>query len=212
MASKKIVLKKKRGFDAARLVAEQFKSLRMAKPDRPITKDGEILEPRVPHDLTILTDQALGRLYSEFGCMAQYCQASLGWLESQKLLDKRAARLTRSEAKVMHQGRVATLEAHVDLDHKTRTKEDTAVVSEAVATITNAMLASYIIGKDVCSREIARRQGLRELTGPTKLARGTVPAWRTHRYSGSVTRPRHRRSLGPSTDTRKKGRPSPCHA
>lgn len=164
-----IKLKRKKGFDAAKkLVQERFGALRLSMPDRPVTDDGEIIEPRVPHDLTILKDHELGRLYSEFSCMMQYAQASLGWIEAQRLLDKRAARMTRSEAKVLHTGKVALLEAMVDLEPKTRAKEHQATVSDAVAIITTAMFKSYEVGRDACSREMTRRIAAKELMGAEK--------------------------------------------
>ena len=162
------VLKKKRGFDAAAEVAKQFRALRMSKPDRPVMPDGDPLEPRVPHDLTLLTDVALGRLHSEFACMQQYAQACLGWIEAQKILDRRAARLTRAEGKVSYSGKATLMEAVVDLEPKTRAKEDQSIVSDAVATITTAMMRSMEIGKDACSREMTRRIAMREQNTPSR--------------------------------------------
>ena len=153
-------------FDAAAAVSEQVRAMRLSKPDRPVTKDGEILEPRLPHDLTVLKDQDLGRLYSEFSVMMAYCQACLGWVESQKILDRRSARITRSMAKVSHKGKVALLEASVDLDEETLTKEDASTVSDAVAVITNAYFKSQEVGRDGCSREMTRRIAMREMSTP----------------------------------------------
>lgn len=165
-------LKKKKSpsklFDAAAAVHKEVRAMRLSKPERPITKDGEILEPKVPHDLTTLKDVELGRLYSEFSVMMAYAQACLGWVESKKLIDRRSARITRSMAKVAHKGKVALLEATVDLEKDTLAKEDASTVSDAVAVITSAMFKSYEVGVTACSREMTRRIAMQERSTPNR--------------------------------------------
>lgn len=157
--------KQPRGFEAAKMIREGVSAMRLTPPERPLTKDGEIIEPRIPHDLTILNEQQLFRLYSEFCALQAYCQGQLGWIEAEKLVRKRAARMTRSVAKVRKKGSVpvSMLEAVLDVDEETEAKENALLVQDGIAIITDAMLKAYTVGADACSRELSRRLGGREL-------------------------------------------------
>lgn len=144
--------------------------MRLERPPRPVTEDGEVIEPRIPRDLTTLTEQALIRLYSEFCVMQSYCQASLGWIEADRLVKKRSAKITRSVHKVRIKGTVPVvmLEAHLDLEPETRKKDEDLLVQDGISTITEAMLRSYTVGVDACSRELSRRISSRELHSAVK--------------------------------------------
>lgn len=52
--------------------------LGLVLPDKPKGPDGQPLDPRLPADITRLSNEQLGRLYGEFNAVAVYADAHLG--------------------------------------------------------------------------------------------------------------------------------------
>ena len=128
---------------------------------RPVDrKTGEPLEARLPSDLTALSDEQLGRRYTDFCRMAQYTQQRLAILGVEKAIAKTKDRYARAETRLLQTGPAADKLAKVEVDELVRERGIDLLTAEGVERITHALFESYVIGKDACSRELTRRMAV----------------------------------------------------
>ena len=125
---------------------------------RPLREDGSPLNPVLPADLTFLDDIQLARLYSEFSLMSQYVKLQLARMVVEHSDDKRQEKMTRALVRLEKSGQVGDKDAKCEVDPKTRESAYRTQVSYGTQVLTEAMLESYLIGRDSCSREQTRRQ------------------------------------------------------
>lgn len=142
---------------AVQEIKQKLDRMQIRLPARPLLESGEPLNPQLPPDLTYLTDTALGKLFSEFCCMAQYAQLQLAVKSVETSVRKRIEKVTRAESRLTKEGTVGEQEAQVDIDPVVREASFHVLVNEGTETMTNAMLQGYMIGRDACSRELTRR-------------------------------------------------------
>lgn len=138
-------------------IKTRVEKLGLRYPPRPVDEDGAPLHPALPVDLTLLTDEALGRLYGQFCLMAQYAQMHLAIRSVEASVRKRVDKVTRSEVRLRTEGTVGEQEAQVETNPAVRKSTYDLLVGEGTETMINALLQGYLIGKDALSREITRR-------------------------------------------------------
>lgn len=132
------------------------------RPQKPSRSDGSLIEPVLPPDLTVLTDEALGRLFSEFALCAQWAQLLLATYAVKTATKKRADKMTRAQVRLEKSGTNQDKEAKVELDPRTSESSYKLLLGEALSSLTDATLQGYLIGRDACSREMTRRAWARE--------------------------------------------------
>jgi hypothetical protein len=126
--------------------------------------DGEYLNPVLPTDLTVLDDVAVGRLFSEFACMAIYVKLCLAVRVVETAEVKRSDKIMRARVRLEKEGTVEDKAAQVEIDHRTKSVSRELLLGEGVETLTSALMEAYLIGRDAVSRELSRRQKVYEMT------------------------------------------------
>lgn len=155
------ILRSNSSFDRAEILEEirrkTFTRLRVQAFPRPTKRDGTLLDPRLPSDLTVLNDVQLGRLYSEFACMAQYVQLHIAERAVEYSLAKAEDRHVRARVRLTKSGTNGDKEAKTEMDPRAAKTGLRLFKGEAIHSMTEAVMAAYIIGRDATSREMTRR-------------------------------------------------------
>jgi len=144
--------------EALAQVQKQFNQYQVRPPHRPLGDNGKPLNPILPTDLTRLNDVQLGRLQSEFACMAIYAKLHLAVRAIEHAAAKRAERLAKAKIRLEKSGTVDDKNAKVEVDPRVRAASFISLVREGGEVMTTALLESYVIGREACSREQTRRQ------------------------------------------------------
>ena len=142
---------------AVEVVRRRFEAMRLRPIARPLDEKGRELNPQLPSDLTSLNNHQLGKLYGQFALMAQYAQFHLAVHSVMRAEDEQKRKVTRAKVKLLKKGRVVDLEPQTEVDPKTREAEHEALISEGVYIMTKSALEGFLLGKEVCSREMTRR-------------------------------------------------------
>lgn len=137
---------------------KRLRKLKLKVLDRPLDKKGNPLSPQLPPDLTALNDEQLGRLYGHFCLMVQYVQLQLAVQSVKRALADRAEKYERARTWLLASGTVGDKEAQVEVDTQVQEASLEAITEGTSETLKDALMQSYLIGKDACSREITRRQ------------------------------------------------------
>lgn len=145
--------------EAAKMIDARMKRMQLRIPKRPM-KDGKPLRPRLPADLTALNDVQIGKLYTEFCTMAQWCTLLLAVKAVEKAVAETSEKFARAEIRMGQEGTVADKNAMEELDTSVRARTLKTLAGKGTELLTNAFFQSYIIGRDAISRELTRRMGL----------------------------------------------------
>lgn len=127
-------------------------------PRRPKNPDGSFLDPQLPTDLTLVEDEELGRIHSEFACMARYAQLVIAVKAVEAAKVKRGDKVIRARVRLEKSGTNPDKDAKTEIDPRTRQSAVEVLIGEGVESMSKAMLEGYLIGRDACSREQTRRQ------------------------------------------------------
>lgn len=149
-------------------VQEKLAAMQLTVPERPRKKDGSLLDPQLPPDLTTLNDVQIGRLFTQFCLMAQYVQLQLAVWTVEKTVAKQAEKYVRAETRLRKDGTVSERDAATEVDKRVRDRTMKTLTSEGVETMTNAMMQRYIIGRDAISREMTRRSWMMRDPSPSR--------------------------------------------
>ena len=141
-------------------IEANFSKLGLAKIQRPIKRDGEPLDPALPPDLTMLNDTALGRIHGEFAAMAKYVQLELARRAVQAAVTRKMEKKIRAKVRLTQSGTNPDKEAKTEADGRVQAVVMAGLVHEGVETLTQSMMAAYLIGRDAASREMSRRQAM----------------------------------------------------
>lgn len=141
-------------------VKRRFERMRLLSKPRPTLADGEPLNPQLPIDLTVIDDENIGRLFSEFCVMAQYATERLAAHTVVRAAAEMREKHERAVSRLNKDGTVDDKAAQVQLDPKVRRWALETLTGEGVEALTKAMLESYLIGRDAVSREMTRRIAL----------------------------------------------------
>jgi hypothetical protein len=138
---------------------QRLERLSLSRVSRPVYEDGTPMDPQLPPDLTRLTDDALGSLYTEFCAMAQWVgfQHSVSSVARARL--EIAAKRARSRVYLMQSGNREEKAALTDVNPEVRSTEDQLLLAQNLEMLAFPVLNSYLIGKEATSREMTRRQG-----------------------------------------------------
>lgn len=152
----------KRADDGEKELKKSFgdvlKELDVRTVPRPKEAGGIPLNPVLPSDLTLLDDVELGRLFSEFACMAQYVKLRLAVKAVMFSYAKRGEKIVRAKTRLEKSGTVEDKSAKVEVDPRVREASFQTLVSEGADSLTDAVMECYLIGRDMCNREQTRRQ------------------------------------------------------
>lgn len=140
------------------VIKKRLERLQLGLPERPCGPSGDPLDPKLPSDLTSLNDIKLGKLYGQFCQMSQYAQLHLAIYSVQKSVYRQAEKYLRARSHLQQEGTVADKSASVECDKRVREMTMKSLVEQGTEDLTQAMLASFLIGRDACSRELTRRQ------------------------------------------------------
>lgn len=131
-----------------------------------IGSSDELLNPRLPINLTSLNDVQLGRLHGEFCLMAQYVQLQMAVKAVEKATAQKAEKITRAESLLRRSGTVADKAAQVEIDPRVLARSLSSLVGENVEKLSEAFFEVFLIGRDACSREMSRRQWISKESNP----------------------------------------------
>lgn len=141
-------------------IDKKFRTLGLRVPPRPVGEDGEPLDPVLPPDLTALSDQQLGRLFSQFACMAQYIQLYLARRGVETAVYKSEEKKLRAKVRLEKSGTSPDKDAKAEVDPRVREMGFHYLVAEGAWTMTDAAMNAFLIGRDATSREMTRRISL----------------------------------------------------
>lgn len=125
---------------------------------RPAGPDGRALEPRLPPDLTALTDQAVGRLWTEFCAFVQFAKGVHALHAVEAAEAARADRLLRARVYLeqdatSREARAAAAEA----DPRVAASGEALAVADATRELSYAVYEGANVGREAVSREMTRR-------------------------------------------------------
>ncbi len=141
-----------------RIIRKRLSDAGLVLLERPLGEDGENLEPCLPYDLTVIDDVCLGRLYGQFCLMAQYSQMQAALYATRSAVFRQTEKLIRAEEWMRQEGTVKDKEHSNEASTRVKNITFKAQVESGTERLTTAMLESYVIGRDACSRELTRRQ------------------------------------------------------
>lgn len=163
-----VVLKKKKKLpevkddseEVLQVLHERLKRIRLKVPPRPLGPDGKPANPVLPRDITLLTDEKLGRLHGEFAAMVSYTYGQLAVQSVKHGISKRYERIVRAKVRLTKSGTVDDKAAKVEVDPRVQKSSLDMLAAESMEVLTESIHQGFQVGKDVCSREITRRMGL----------------------------------------------------
>ena len=141
-------------------LVRKLEGLRLRPIDRPVYADGSYLNATLPPDLTILTDEALGALYTEFCAMAQWVGFQYAVAQRTRAQLEVNTKRVRSRSYLSQHGNREEKAARSDIDPVVVAAEDELMVAQDIEGLSYPILNAYLIGKEATSREITRRQGV----------------------------------------------------
>jgi hypothetical protein len=136
---------------------DKLKRMKLRVPERPRTDDGKLIDPRIPADITLLNDEQLGRLHGEFAAMSAYVYGQLGLRSVEHSIQKRIDKVTRAKVRLLKSGTVDDKAAKTEVDSRVKSSGEKLIVAEGAEVLTQAIMDSYLVGRDLCSREMTRR-------------------------------------------------------
>lgn len=137
----------------------ELRSLGLGRWPRPLEEDGSPMDPRLPPDITRVTDEELFRLYGQFCAMAQWVGFQLGIVQTQKLISEQERERLKSRLWLAETGNREDRKAKVDSNADFQRAENEALVKAALEGMTYPVFNGYLIGKEATSRELTRRLG-----------------------------------------------------
>jgi len=133
----------------------------LALPDRPVDGNGVAISPQLPPDLTILSNQELGALYTEFCAMVAYAYGQAALTDVEYTIKREAHSLAKTKAMLAsNEAKLYLKKAETKVGKQFQKLARDELVAESTAKLTQAVLEGFITGKESTSREITRRQGL----------------------------------------------------
>ena len=127
-------------------------------PEKPMGPDGQVLNPRLPHDITRLTSDQLGRLYGEFSAIAVYAETHAGLSDVEHADEEykydvgeaREGLQTEGENKEQRTWLLKT-------NTRVRAMKEQALARRARKVLMAALLRGYEKAINALSREMSRR-------------------------------------------------------
>jgi hypothetical protein len=156
----RVVLHKTSTEDRVKSLVKKLEVLRLRPIDRPTFSDGSPMEAALPPDLTIITDEELGELYTQFCAMAQWVGFQYAVAQRTRAQLEILAKRVRSRSYLSQHGNREEKAARSDIDPVVVSSEDELQVAADIEGLTYPVLNAYLIGKEATSREITRRQGV----------------------------------------------------
>ena len=138
---------------------DKLVSWRIKPIERPVYEDGEDINPVLPQDLTRITDQALGALYTEFSAMVVWTGYRHGLAAVLRAKLEAEKERTFSRLFLMQSGNREEKKAKADTHPTMIEVEDDFLLAQSMETLLYPILQGYVTGKESTSREITRRQG-----------------------------------------------------
>jgi hypothetical protein len=139
------------------LLNERLRKMKLRVPHRPKDENERDMNPEMPADITSLNDEQLGKLHGEFAALASYVYGQLGLRSVEHAISKRADRLTRAKVRLEKDGTVEDKAAKTEVDKRTQAVSELLLVAEGTEVLTKAIHDGYLVGRDLCSREMTRR-------------------------------------------------------
>lgn len=142
------------------LLRDRLRQMKLRVPRRPRGAHDRPLDPKVPRDITMLNDEQLGRLHGEFAAMVAYVNGQLGLKSVEAAIARRADKITRARVRLTKEGTVDDKAAETEIDPRVVETGELLLVAESVEVMTKAIYDGYVVGRDLCSRELTRRMNL----------------------------------------------------
>lgn len=135
-----------------------LRELKLRAPERPQVEQGGFIDPVLPPDITKLSDLQLGQLYGEFCAMAQYVGPRAAIKAMATASARRTDKIIRARSHLKQTGTVGDKAAQVEVDADVLQSSYALAVAENEEVLVQAMLETYVIGREALSRELTRRQ------------------------------------------------------
>lgn len=145
-------------FQAVEMAKARLKAASLRMMNRPVDEDKKPLDPRLPENITYLSSEELGNLFAQFAIMSQYTIQVVAIAAVERAARARIDKFTRARAHLQKTGTIADKAAKVEVDQAVRQTGFELLKGDSTTTLTEALLNSYVIGRDTCSREMTRRQ------------------------------------------------------
>lgn len=138
----------------------RVKKAQIRMPTKP-----EYNEPRLPRDITKLSNRDIGNLMVQFGAWSSYAGGVLAQADVDRIMWTRIESVIRAKVMLsliggMGGSKLYEKKAEIELDDDVRKAARELSVAEATYKLTQAIANGYVTGKELCSREITRREKL----------------------------------------------------
>lgn len=140
---------------------QHVQQLGMPVPVRPQDDRGDWAEPRLPRDVTAISNRDLGQLYGQFSAFAIWATWVVANDDVSHMEKKHIATVEKAQAHVLAEGPADMRRATAQVEVEGRERE--ALVKRAKEKLTSALLKGYDDAVKTLSREMARREMLVEL-------------------------------------------------
>jgi hypothetical protein len=134
-------------------------SIALPIPDKPVDEQGVALNPKLPPDITKLSNDALGRLYGQFTAVAQYAEAHASLTDIESTDEEYVYEIGEAREGLSVEGenkekRVFALR----LSQLVQDKKQKALAKRARKVLVAGLLRGYEKAIAALSREQSRRQ------------------------------------------------------
>ena len=143
--------------EALATIQRKYGKMQLRQVPRPVGISGNVMNPVLPADLTVLNDVQLGRLYGEFAAMAQYAQLQLAIHGVTAAVSRRDEKIVRAKARLRAECSRDDKPSFIEVQDQVKKATLDLVVCEGVAELTRAVFEGFLVGRDALSRELTRR-------------------------------------------------------
>lgn len=131
---------------------------RLRMPDRPLTSAGQEYTPRLPADLTRLTNREIGQLHGQFCAMVAYAHGCVAIADVEHSIRLEAYNLAKTKALLASgEDKLYLRRAESEVDEHLQKLNRVEMVANATLKLMQSVLDGYVVGKECTSREMARR-------------------------------------------------------
>lgn len=155
----------RRGFAAmykspsVKAALESFDHMKLSLPELPVDDQGVALMPKLPHDITRLSNDSLARLYGQFAAVAAYADAQLGLSDIEHADADYEFELSEANVGLQTEGSSRDKrEWQTLLSQSVRDKKAQALQRRARKVLLTALLKGFDKAIAALSREQTRRQ------------------------------------------------------
>lgn len=137
---------------------EHCEKLPLVAPMRPVDEHGEVIDPSLPPDVTLLTGEELGRLHAQMVAMIEWLEWKVAEADSRAATAEAFLEHTKAEVRLRKSGTVSDKAAKTLNDQRVVNAEVSFISFNAKARLLKGRVRGYDKVASALSREMSRRE------------------------------------------------------